>query len=72
MIRSLPVLIIVCVLAAESHASPACRRMGTQIECDLRASRVVIGTQPADERERRIRDICSAQDAPQRTGEQTE
>ena len=49
MIRSLPALIMVFVLAAASHASAACRWFGTQIDCDLGASRVVIGTQAADE-----------------------
>jgi hypothetical protein len=49
MIRPVPVLIMVLVLAAASHASAACRRFGTQLDCDLGASRVVIGTQVADE-----------------------
>jgi hypothetical protein len=49
MIRLMPVLIMVCVLAAASHASAACRWFGTQLDCDLGASRVVIGTQAADE-----------------------
>lgn len=47
MIRSMIVLILVCVLSAAPNASAACRRAGTQLECDLGASRVVIGTQAA-------------------------
>ena len=49
MIRPMPVLIMVCVLAAASHASAARRWFGTQLECDLAANRVVVGTQAADE-----------------------
>jgi hypothetical protein len=45
----LPVLIMVGVLAAAAQASAACRWFGTQLECDLGASRVVIGTQAAEE-----------------------
>jgi len=48
MIRLVRVLTTVCVLAAASRASAACRWFGTQLECDLGASRVVIGTQAAD------------------------
>src|SRR6266850_7234462 len=48
MIRSMPVLIMVCVLAAPSCALAACRFLGTQLECDLGANRMVIGTQAAD------------------------
>jgi hypothetical protein len=44
-----PVLIMVGVLAAAPRASAACRWFGTQLECDVGASRVVIGTQAADE-----------------------
>ena len=49
MIRKVPVLIMVCVLAAASHAAAACLWLGTQLDCDLAASQVVIGTQAADE-----------------------
>ena len=45
----LPVLIMVGVLAAAAEASAACRWFGTQLECNLGASRVVIGTQAAEE-----------------------
>ena len=45
----LPVLIMVGVLAAAPRASAACRWFGTQLECDVGASRVVIGTQAAEE-----------------------
>ena len=47
MIRSGPVLIMVCVLTAPSYAFAACRFFGTQLDCDLRGNRVVIGTQAA-------------------------
>lgn len=43
------VLIMVGVLAAAPRASAACRSFGTQLECDVGASRVVIGTQAAEE-----------------------
>jgi hypothetical protein len=49
MIRKVPVLIMVCVLAAASRASAGCLWFGTQLDCDLAASQVVIGTQAADE-----------------------
>ena len=39
------VLIVVGVLGAASHASAACQRIGTQLDCDLAASQIVIGTQ---------------------------
>jgi hypothetical protein len=42
------VLIVLGTLAAASRAV-ACQWFGTQLECDLRSSRVVIGTQAADE-----------------------
>src|SRR3989442_7347195 len=45
----LSVLIMVGVLAAAPRASAACRWFGTQVECDLWGSRVVIGTQAAEE-----------------------
>src|SRR6476661_5719584 len=44
-----PVLIMVGVLAAAPRASSACQWFGTQLECDLGASRVVIGTQAAEQ-----------------------
>jgi len=43
------VLIVLGVLAAAPRGAAACRWFGTQLECDLGASRVVIGTQAADE-----------------------
>ena len=45
----LPILLMVGVLAAAPRASAACRWFGTQLECDLGARRVVIGTQAAEE-----------------------
>ena len=45
----LPVLIMVGVLAAVPRASDACRWLGTQLECDVGSSRVLIGTQLAEE-----------------------
>ena len=45
----LPILLMVGVLAAAPRASAACRWFGTQVECDLWGSRVVIGTQAAEE-----------------------
>ena len=45
----LPVLIMVSVLAAAPRASAACRWLGTRLECDVGASRVVIGTQAAEQ-----------------------
>ena len=45
----LAVLIIVGVLAAAPRASAACQWFGTQLECDAGESRVVIGTQAAEE-----------------------
>jgi hypothetical protein len=49
MVRTLPVLIVLSVLAVPSYASAGCRRLGTQLECDLAESRIVIGTQAAGE-----------------------
>jgi hypothetical protein len=46
--RVLSVLLMVGVLVAASHASAACRRIGTQLDCDLAARQLVIGTQAAD------------------------
>jgi len=45
----LPVVIMVSVLTAAPRTSAACRWFGTQLECDVGASRVVIGTQAAEE-----------------------
>jgi len=42
------VLIILGVLAAAPPVSAACRSFGTQLECDVGSSRVVIGTQAAE------------------------
>ena len=44
----LPVLIMVSVLASAPRASAACRWFGTQLDCEVGASRVVIGTQAAE------------------------
>ena len=44
----LTVLIVLGVLAAAPRASAACRWFGTQIECGVGTSRVVIGTQAAE------------------------
>ena len=49
MVRSVPVLIVVSVLAAPSGALAACQFLGSQFECALGTSRVVIGTQAADD-----------------------
>jgi hypothetical protein len=43
----MPVLIMVGVLAVAAHASAACGWFGTQVECGVGASRVLIGTQAA-------------------------
>ena len=45
----LPMLIMVGVLAAAPRASAACQWFGTQLQCDVGSSRVVIGTQAAEE-----------------------
>ena len=45
----MPMLIMVGVLAVAANASAACRWLGTQLECGVGASRVVIGTQAAKE-----------------------
>jgi hypothetical protein len=42
-------LMIIAVLAAAPRASAACRRFGTQLQCNVGASRVVIGTQASEE-----------------------
>lgn len=42
-------LLLVCVLAAVPRASAACRWFGTQLECEVGASRVTIGGQTADQ-----------------------
>src|SRR5262245_18433313 len=43
------VLTMVAVLAAAPHASTAYRRFGTQLQCNVGSSRVLIGTQTAEE-----------------------
>ena len=43
--RFLPVLALFGLLSVTTHASAACRRLGTQLECDLRGRQVLIGTQ---------------------------
>ena len=45
----MPVLIVLGVLTAAAPAFAACRWFGTQMECELGESRVVIGTQAAEE-----------------------
>jgi len=44
----LSLLLMVGVLVAAPHASAACRRIGTQLDCDLAARQIVIGTQAPD------------------------
>ena len=46
----LRVLIVAVVLTATPRESAGCRWFGTQLECDVGGSRVVIGTQAAQER----------------------
>ena len=41
------VLIMVGVLVSASHASAACRWIGPQLDCNLAASQIVIGTPAA-------------------------
>jgi hypothetical protein len=43
------VLVVIAVLAVAPHASAACRRFGTQLQCNVGSSWVVIGTQTAEE-----------------------
>lgn len=50
--RASSMLIVVGVLVAASQASAACRRVGTQLDCGLAASRIIIGTQVPDEQTR--------------------
>jgi hypothetical protein len=45
--RASTVLMIVAALAIAPRVPAACRPFGTQLECDLGANRVVIGTQAA-------------------------
>jgi len=45
----LPMLLIAGVLAIAPRPAAACRWFGTQLECDVRGNRVVIGTQADDE-----------------------
>jgi hypothetical protein len=53
MIRRVSSMLIVAgVLVAASQASAACRRVGTQLDCGLEASQIVIGTQVPDEQTR--------------------
>ena len=47
--KQLGFLMMVAVLAAAPHASAACQRFGTQLQCNVGSSRVVIGTQAAEE-----------------------
>jgi hypothetical protein len=46
--RMLSALIMVTILVTASHVSAACRRIGTQLDCDLAATQIFIGTQAAD------------------------
>jgi len=46
--RVLSALIMVATLVTASHASAACRRIGTQLDCDLAATQIFIGTQGED------------------------
>ena len=47
--RASTVLIMAAVLAVAPRVSAACRPFGTQVECDVGSSRVVIGTQAAEQ-----------------------
>ena len=49
MTRFLPVLMVVGMLGAVPQTAAACRWFGTQYECDLGWSQMVIGTQAAAE-----------------------
>jgi hypothetical protein len=42
-------LVVIAVLGVAPQASAACRRFGTQLQCHVGSSRVVIGTQAAEE-----------------------
>src|SRR2546426_12212948 len=45
--RFAPVLMALVLLGAATEAPAACRRFGTQLECDLGGSQLLIGTQAA-------------------------
>jgi len=47
--KSFALLLVIAALAVAPHASAACRRFGTQLQCDVGSSQVVIGTQAAEE-----------------------
>jgi len=47
--KAFGLLVVIAVLAVAPHASAACRRFGTQLQCDVGSSQVVIGTQAAEE-----------------------
>ena len=49
MTRLVPVVMALGLLAAAAPSSAACRWFGTQLECDLGGSQVLIGTQTEDE-----------------------
>ena len=42
-------LTMIALLGIAPHASAACRRFGTQLQCNVGSSRLVIGTQAAEE-----------------------
>ena len=45
MTRLVPVVMALGLLAAAAPSTAACRWFGTQLECDLGGSQVLIGTQ---------------------------
>jgi len=47
--RQLGFLVMFAVLATAPHASAACWQFGTQLQCNVGSSRVVLGTQAAEE-----------------------
>jgi hypothetical protein len=49
MTRFLLALMALGLLGAAPQASPVCRRFGTQLECDLGGSQLLLGTQAAAE-----------------------
>src|SRR6185295_18080577 len=50
----LPVLIMVALVVAMPRPSAACRRAGTQLECDVAGRRVVVGRQVAEQTPQRF------------------
>jgi hypothetical protein len=47
--RFLSTLVVFGLLSVTTNASAACRRLGTQLECELGGRQVLIGTQAAAE-----------------------